>query len=553
MTHDYRWTLLFALVLTLSVHAVRADDKKPEPPKQPIPSVKNRADLRRLIDNSEALRQIEYEWEYIWFNDEPSQTAKQDKCCAKGEKDNCCKECCKDECCTSCGDKCCQAGKKCCIFQTVSKIDNREIERRLNTLSCSLDYKETPLADILESLHQSTGLNIVIDGPAIPQARTITEVPFHVEHLPLKTALTLLLRQRELTYVVQDGVVLVVPENQGLPHPPSVVAVPVPPPSFMFGVGVNSDAGLVGGIALNERNFDITNWPTGEMAPTGLPVPPPAPTPPVGMALPPGFPCCPPDEVSPASGPEMLPAPREERSYILQAKIVETLPDGQVRACSLPPAKFTDDTEAKIDHLFVCNGKVVGPKDGTQSKLAKRLGNVQATIEGWKGGAVHLECKLTRKAEGPKPAFCCQVLHLALLPGQEGSVIADAAPGKPTSRLIFSVVPDPERPPARMPPPPPLVPAGVSLPPLPPAPIFPGAMPAFAAAAMSMPPFVLAKEQAILHATADHAMRAGESGRIVLEGHVRIKCEKNGSHEEMTADSAVIDLPGGQLQIKLAR
>jgi outer membrane protein assembly complex protein YaeT len=32
--------------------------------------------------------------------------------------------------------------------------------------------------------------------------------------------------------------------------------------SLMFGVGVNSDAGLVGSIALNERNFDITNWPT---------------------------------------------------------------------------------------------------------------------------------------------------------------------------------------------------------------------------------------------------------------------------------------------------
>jgi outer membrane protein insertion porin family len=32
--------------------------------------------------------------------------------------------------------------------------------------------------------------------------------------------------------------------------------------SLMFGVGVNSDAGLVGSIALNERNFDITNFPT---------------------------------------------------------------------------------------------------------------------------------------------------------------------------------------------------------------------------------------------------------------------------------------------------
>jgi outer membrane protein assembly complex protein YaeT len=35
-----------------------------------------------------------------------------------------------------------------------------------------------------------------------------------------------------------------------------------PTGSLMFGVGVNSDLGLVGTIALNERNFDITKWPT---------------------------------------------------------------------------------------------------------------------------------------------------------------------------------------------------------------------------------------------------------------------------------------------------
>jgi outer membrane protein assembly complex protein YaeT len=35
-----------------------------------------------------------------------------------------------------------------------------------------------------------------------------------------------------------------------------------PTGSLMFGVGVNSDAGLTGSIVLNERNFDITRWPT---------------------------------------------------------------------------------------------------------------------------------------------------------------------------------------------------------------------------------------------------------------------------------------------------
>ena len=32
--------------------------------------------------------------------------------------------------------------------------------------------------------------------------------------------------------------------------------------SLMFGVGANSNSGLTGSIVLNERNFDITNWPT---------------------------------------------------------------------------------------------------------------------------------------------------------------------------------------------------------------------------------------------------------------------------------------------------
>lgn len=35
-----------------------------------------------------------------------------------------------------------------------------------------------------------------------------------------------------------------------------------PTGSLMFGLGVNSDAGFTGSIVLNERNFDITRWPT---------------------------------------------------------------------------------------------------------------------------------------------------------------------------------------------------------------------------------------------------------------------------------------------------
>ena len=30
---------------------------------------------------------------------------------------------------------------------------------------------------------------------------------------------------------------------------------------FMFGVGVNSDAGLIGNIVVDERNFDVFRYP----------------------------------------------------------------------------------------------------------------------------------------------------------------------------------------------------------------------------------------------------------------------------------------------------
>jgi outer membrane protein assembly complex protein YaeT len=35
-----------------------------------------------------------------------------------------------------------------------------------------------------------------------------------------------------------------------------------PTGSLLFGIGVNSDSGLTGSVVLNERNFDIMNWPT---------------------------------------------------------------------------------------------------------------------------------------------------------------------------------------------------------------------------------------------------------------------------------------------------
>jgi outer membrane protein assembly complex protein YaeT len=55
----------------------------------------------------------------------------------------------------------------------------------------------------------------------------------------------------------------IVPDNKDCPfHDIRVDVSETNTGSLLFGVGVNSDAGLTGSIVLNEKNFDISNWPT---------------------------------------------------------------------------------------------------------------------------------------------------------------------------------------------------------------------------------------------------------------------------------------------------
>jgi outer membrane protein insertion porin family len=54
-------------------------------------------------------------------------------------------------------------------------------------------------------------------------------------------------------------------ENPDVDEPFKTILVRVtekPTGSFMIGAGVTSDAGLTGSVVINERNFDITRWPT---------------------------------------------------------------------------------------------------------------------------------------------------------------------------------------------------------------------------------------------------------------------------------------------------
>jgi type II secretory pathway component GspD/PulD (secretin) len=93
-----------------------------------------------------------------------------------------------------------------------------EIDRRL-TLPISVDFRDTPLKDVIDELRGLTGINIVPDMPALYAENISLDQPvkLHLEGVMTKTALELLLHQAHLIYVVKDEVILVTTEafNRG--------------------------------------------------------------------------------------------------------------------------------------------------------------------------------------------------------------------------------------------------------------------------------------------------------------------------------------------------
>jgi type II secretory pathway component GspD/PulD (secretin) len=100
----------------------------------------------------------------------------------------------------------------------VDKVKNekeREIYRKLDNPINSLDFKDTPLRQILDDLQGYTGINIVPDEPALNEAGISLDRPvtMKLEGVALKSALNLVLHQVHLTYVVKDEVLNVTTED----------------------------------------------------------------------------------------------------------------------------------------------------------------------------------------------------------------------------------------------------------------------------------------------------------------------------------------------------
>jgi type II secretory pathway component GspD/PulD (secretin) len=99
---------------------------------------------------------------------------------------------------------------------TIRTDKEREIYRKLDGPISSLDYKDTPLKQILEDLQVTSGINIVPDEPALNDTGISLDKPvtMKLEGVALKSALNLLLHQVHLTYVVGDEVLKVTTEDQ---------------------------------------------------------------------------------------------------------------------------------------------------------------------------------------------------------------------------------------------------------------------------------------------------------------------------------------------------
>ena len=91
----------------------------------------------------------------------------------------------------------------------------REIERRLDSL-VSLNFNNMPLGKVFDDIASMQLINILPDLPALNDKGISLQEPvtFKVDNVSLKSALTYLLNNVHLTYVVEDEVLkITTPEN----------------------------------------------------------------------------------------------------------------------------------------------------------------------------------------------------------------------------------------------------------------------------------------------------------------------------------------------------
>jgi general secretion pathway protein D len=89
-------------------------------------------------------------------------------------------------------------------------LQEQEIKKKLPQ-PVSVKYENRPLSAVLDELQTMTGVPIHVDERALAQVRVTSETPVSIAHenLPLKSVLTLMLDQLELTYVIENDVLMI--------------------------------------------------------------------------------------------------------------------------------------------------------------------------------------------------------------------------------------------------------------------------------------------------------------------------------------------------------
>jgi type II secretory pathway component GspD/PulD (secretin) len=90
----------------------------------------------------------------------------------------------------------------------------RDIERKL-TRPISVSFQQTPISTVIRDLQAMSGVNIVLDKQALNEGGVGLDqaLSLSVEHISMKSALNLLLKQVNLTYVIKNEVLNITTES----------------------------------------------------------------------------------------------------------------------------------------------------------------------------------------------------------------------------------------------------------------------------------------------------------------------------------------------------
>ncbi len=89
----------------------------------------------------------------------------------------------------------------------------QRIEKALRSplLSTGLDFADVPLQEVVTQLSSDYGIQITLNKPALEEAGIGTDAPVNIQlhNVSLRSALRLMLKQLQLTYIIQDEVLMI--------------------------------------------------------------------------------------------------------------------------------------------------------------------------------------------------------------------------------------------------------------------------------------------------------------------------------------------------------